>query len=344
MLVPNQLAQKSAASTLTNDDLPTTKPSSTAIVIVNHNTSDELRACLDSLKNERFTTVIVVDTASSDDSVATLRREYPWVSPEALTSNVGYGAAANRGVANCTDRYVLLLNADTVVVTGAVASLEQYLRDHPKVGVAGPRLLNTDGTIQHSCFPFPGTLRWCVDNDGIAPWLGRLAPLQRSLLRIWDERQSRKVPWVKGAAFIVRRDAFDAVGGFDESYFMYFEETDLCRRLERQGWEVHFTPDASIIHHGGSSAARQRTAMTVQLVLSMRRFCSYHYSATHATSVAAAMWLVTAIRLVRTLTSCLSGSVAQRQSSREIARGYLEVLFGTGRIKRGGLAKRTRWR
>ncbi|HLL45880.1 MAG TPA: glycosyltransferase, partial [Longimicrobiaceae bacterium] len=133
-----------------------------AVVVVNHNTREQLRACLESVP--RGTTTVVVDNASTDGSVEMVRASFPGVRLLADGGNPGYGAAANRGVRACGEPCVLVLNSDTRVGHGALEALAGHLDRHPRAALAGPRLLNPDGSPQASVFPFPGTLRWLLEN------------------------------------------------------------------------------------------------------------------------------------------------------------------------------------
>jgi GT2 family glycosyltransferase len=269
------------------------------IVIVNHNTCQHLCACLASIKSATASEVIVVDNASSDGSVEMVQVAYPWVRLYANRTNLGYGAAANQAIAGCTARYVLLLNSDTLMQPGALEALSRYLDQHPRAAIVGPRLVNSDGTLQASCYPFAGSLEWFFDNDA---WLRliRYVPFLRAYcLRTWSHAYARVVPCVKGAALMIRRQAFDAVGGFDKSYFMYFEEMDLCHRLKKAGWEVHFAPVASVVHVGEASTKQYRTEMTVQFIISNLLFCEQHYSRLWFVGLIVTMRSIILTRLVR---------------------------------------------
>ena len=270
-----------------------------AIVIVNYNTREFLRACLATVYSEAPREVVVVDNASSDGSVEMVQAECSRVRLHANKSNVGYGAAANQGIASCRAEYVLLLNSDTLLLPGSLETLTTYLDRYPQAAVVGPRLVNADGTLQPSCFPFPGTLTWFLDNDDVA-WLVRRVPLlQKHLLRTWSHNCGRVVPWVKGAALAIRRSPFESVGGFDESFFLYFEETDLCYRLKSAGWQIHFAPQATITHVGEASTIQHCTAMTVQMVRSNLLFCRQHYTTTWCTALALIMRVTVMARLIR---------------------------------------------
>lgn len=254
-----------------------------SVVIVSYNTCDALRTCLDSLDLARAREVIVVDNASADGSVTILKRDYPWVKLHANSSNRGYGAAANQGIKACAAPYVLVLNSDTVLQRGALEALAGYLDDHSRAAVVGPRLIDPDGTLQASCYPFPNPLHTFLENSAWAVFWGRFVrrhvPLIRRIyLRTWPHDCARLVPWLKGAAMAIRREAFEAVGGFDEKFFMYFEDADLCYRLSAAGWQVHFAPVTTVVHAGGLSTRCNRREMAERLLLSTLRFYQKHSS------------------------------------------------------------------
>lgn len=250
-----------------------------AVVVVSHNTRELLRDCLESARAESPAELIVVDTGSEDGSVESVRRDFPEAVLLADGGNPGFGAAANRAVAACSSPFVLLLNADTRVGAGTLQSLARHLRRNPRAAVAGPRLSNLDGSLQVSCFPFLGTLQLMLEKTPVARWLARIPCLRnRWLLSHSGHDRSRIVPWVLGAAMAIRREAFDAIGGFDPSYFMYSEEIDLCYRFKAAGWQVHFTPAGQVVHVGGASTGQRRPEMAVRRVASSKRFYRRHYS------------------------------------------------------------------
>jgi GT2 family glycosyltransferase len=212
-----------------------------------------------------------------------VREKYPWATLSANQVNRGYGAAANQAIAQCGTGYVLLLNSDTLVPSGAVEFLCCYLDQHPKAGIVGPRVVNADGTLQATCYPFPQPLDTFLENSRWAVVLGRLIRryipgIGRLYLRTWSHDSQRIVPWVKGAALAIRCEAFHAVGGFDESFFMYFEDADLCCRMKKAGWEVHFAPVTTIVHAGGRSTEKVRADMAAQLLCSTHLFYQRHSS------------------------------------------------------------------
>jgi len=252
--------------------------SSIAVVIVNYNTREHLRECLAAVSVETTQEIIVVDNASSDGSVEMVQACHPSVKLYDNAFNRGYGAAANQAIAACTAKYVLLLNSDTVVHKGALDALTTYLDQRPGVAVVGPRLVNPDGTLQPSCYAFPGTLKWFLHYEVPGQLIRRIPILRNYQQRTWPHTDPQSVPWVMGAALALRREAFREVGGFDESFFMYCEETDLCYRLQTAGWQVHFTPIATVMHVGQASTKQYRTEMAVQHIASRLLFYRRHYS------------------------------------------------------------------
>lgn len=249
-----------------------------AVGIVSYNTRKYLRACLQSVIAEGADEIVVVDNASSDGSSTMVGTGFPQVQLRVNTTNRGFGAAANQAVASCGAPYVLLLNADTVLHEGTIRALETHLDRHPQAGIVGPRLVNLDGSLQASCFPFPIPVNVFLELSNLSAVVQHLPVMRERYLRSWRHDRVRVVPWVLGAALAIRREAFDAVGGFDESFFMYSEESDLCYRLHARGWQTHFTPEATIVHVGGVSTVQYRTTMAARALTSTIDFYRRHYS------------------------------------------------------------------
>jgi GT2 family glycosyltransferase len=257
--------------------MPATATTPMAVAIVSFNTREILRRCLCSLV-EPTDELFVFDNASTDGTAEMLRADFPQVALLASERNVGYGAAANRMLAACRSEYVLLLNTDTQLEPNTLRSLQTYLDQHPRVAVVGPRLVNTDGSLQVSCFPFPSPLFALLRATFLGALVGAVPGLRQRYLPAWPHDQARAVPWVVGAVLAIRRPAFSAVGGFDESFFMYAEESDLCYRLRAAGWRTDFTPVTSVTHLGGASASQQRTWMEEQKYASTAHFYRAHYA------------------------------------------------------------------
>jgi len=244
-----------------------------AAVVVNYESGDELAACVAGLGQEHPAEIVVVDNGSEDGSVQRCRERFPGVVVIAPGRNLGYGAAANRGMAATSSDLVLVCNPDLVVSPGAVRELADALAGDPRAGLAGPLLRSASGDRYPSARRFPSL----VDAAGHA-LIGIFNPDNR-FTRAYqqaeladDTRGTRTVDWVSGACFVVRRTAFEDVGGFDESYFMYLEDVDLCRRLGRAGWTTLYVPRAEAVHLQGTSTARHPYRMVVEHHRSLLRF------------------------------------------------------------------------
>jgi N-acetylglucosaminyl-diphospho-decaprenol L-rhamnosyltransferase len=226
-----------------------------SIVILNWNVRDLLDRCLASIRPERFTIeTIVVDNASTDDSLDLLRSKYPDVTVIANSINRGFTGGNNQGLRAAHGRYCMILNPDTEIVDDALEQLLVYLGAQPQVGALGPQLLNPDGSIQSSRRRFPTLATAFFEST----WLQRWAPrglLRRFYLEDVSPSIVQEVDWLTGACTVFRREALDQVGLYDEqNFFMYSEEVDLCRRVKEAGWKIVYLPAAKVIHHIGKSS------------------------------------------------------------------------------------------
>ncbi len=195
---------------------------------------------------------IVVDHGSTDGSLALVRERFPDVQV-IEQENVGMGAGNNAGMRIASGRYFLLLNSDAWMAPGAVERLVALADSRPEAAVVGPRLRNPDGSLQRSVRGFPSP--WRIATEYF--FLRKLAPGSRALNSLYgagfDHDSTIEVDWVSGACLFVRRDAAQAVGPFDEDYFMFSEETDWCYRFRQAGWAVIFSPEAECVHVGGAT-------------------------------------------------------------------------------------------
>jgi GT2 family glycosyltransferase len=247
-----------------------------AVAIISWNTRDLLRSCLTTCLAEQPDEIVVVDNGSYDGSIEMVRRDFPGVRLKVLPSNPGYGAASNIAFRLCRTPYVLLLNSDTEVRPGALATLTQALDERPHTGVIGPKLENPDGSLQRSVFPFPSPYISFLKRQPLSGLVTRLPGLREQYPLNFKHDRERRVPWVLGAAHAIRREAFEAVGGFDESYVMYYEEVDLCYRMLQAGWDTRFVPCATVMHVGGAATRQRRQEMLVRLTLSSLEFHRHH--------------------------------------------------------------------
>ena len=230
-----------------------------AIIIVNWNGGDFLRRCLDSF--DRFPPgldyeVVVVDNASTDGSREWLQAQGERVRLIANDDNAGFGRANNQAFAATEAPLLFLLNSDAEVYEGAIDRLIATINEDERIGAVGPRLVNSDGTLQPSVWRNPLTP---FEMIATSLRLYKLIPrrLRGELLLgfHWDHGQRRHASMLSGAALLVRRKMIDAVGGFDERFHMYGEDVDWSMRIVRGGWWMVFEPDATVLHHQGKSTA-----------------------------------------------------------------------------------------
>jgi len=217
----------------------------TIAVVVTYDSSRWIARCLEALGD--FPT-IVVDNASRDDTVAIVRGQFPAVRLVARTSNAGYAVAANEASALVPDDDVIVLNPDLIAGAGSIGLLETYLREHPPVGIAVPRLVYPDGSIQASVRTWPTPLTMFARRSAFGRTRPGRAILARHLLQGHEPAQAGPIAWGLGAAMLVRREAIRAVGGMDERIFLYGEDVDWCYRMWQAGWEVHVVPESVMEH------------------------------------------------------------------------------------------------
>ncbi len=247
---------------------------SVGAVVVSYNSAAYLADCLRSLRSEGVAEVVVVDNASSDGSVDVARTADAGVTVVETGANLGFGAGANRGVAATESDYVLILNPDTVVEPGMVKALSEALDRDDGLALVGPRIENLDGTLYPSVRRFPN-LTVALGHA----FLGLIWPTnpftRRYRMLDWDhDCPAADVDWVGGACVLVRRSAFDLVAGFDEAYFMYVEDVDLCWRLGRAGWRIGYEPGGRVAHALGGSSRFVPYRMIAQHHRSLLRFVS----------------------------------------------------------------------
>ncbi|MGH9208701.1 MAG: glycosyltransferase family 2 protein, partial [Acidimicrobiales bacterium] len=207
-------------------------PLAVSAVIVNYNAREHLAKCVNSLRREGVSQIVVVDNGSSDGSKEALETVDPGAVFLAQRHNSGYGAAANRGAEATEGEAVLICNPDVEMLPGALRTMIGSLAADTALGVVGPKILDREGNLYPSARTFPSL----VDSIGHG-FIGLVQPdnpfSRRYKMESWDHRNAQAVDWVSGACFLARREALDSVGGFDESYFMYMEDVDLCWRARR---------------------------------------------------------------------------------------------------------------
>lgn len=270
-----------------------------SVVIVSYNTRDLLRQCLQSIEADRLPAdleVFVVDNASADGSADMVAAEFPAVCVVRSSINLGFAAANNLAFDVARGRYVLLLNSDARADVETLRRAVRKMDAAPGVGAAGGRLVDPSGHPQPSARCFPSPLNDLLALSGLAArfprsrWFGRFD-------RTWaDPAKPARVDWVPGAFTILRREALACIGNFDERFFLYYEEVDLCRRLAAAGYEIWYWPDLLVTHIGGASSKTVRkvsfSTAGSQLTLWRMRSALLYYRKHHGALVA---WLAATI-------------------------------------------------
>lgn len=258
------------------------------VVIVSYNTRDILATCLDSvLASTGIGTIetIVIDNASRDGSADMVAKRFPQVVLERSAINLGFAAANNVAFERARGRYVVLLNPDALLAPDTLATAVAQMDASPETGLGGGQLIGDDGSLQPSARQFPSLLNEVLVLSGLAARFPHSRIFGR-FDRTWaDPGRAAEVDWVPGAFTIVRREALDRVGGFDERFFLYYEEVDLCRRFRSNGWQVRYWPDIVVRHTGGESSKTvsdvEFTSSGSQLILWRMRSGLLYYRKHH---------------------------------------------------------------
>jgi N-acetylglucosaminyl-diphospho-decaprenol L-rhamnosyltransferase len=252
-----------------------------SVLIISYNTRELTLACLQSVfartRDVAFE-VIVVDNASTDGSPAAIAERFPQVKLLALERNVGFARGNNLVARHAAGRFLLLLNPDTVVLDRAIDTLVRFADSNPDAGVFGGRTLYADGTLNNtSCFGQPSLWSmWCA-GVGLSSVFRNSSLFNPELMGAWGRDSVRPVGVVTGCFLLIGRELWEHLGGFDESFFMYSEDTDLSLRAWKAGRRCVHCPDAVIIHHGGRSE-ETRAAKLVKVFTAKAQFVRKHWS------------------------------------------------------------------
>ncbi len=294
------------------------EPIDVSIIIVNWRSKDFVRQCLRSIEaNAGGLTVeiIVVDGASFDGCGEMLAVEFPQARFIQASENRGFGYANNLGAKTARGHYLLLLNPDTELHPEALPRLVATHRAHPRCGLVGPRLLNTDGTLQKSCVQaFPTPLNQALGSE----FLLKLMPNSRlwGSARAFASDEPTPVEAISGACMLIERSLYERLGGFDERYFMYAEDMDLCKRVSLTGHQVFHDPMSLVLHHGGQSSRTQPSRVsTIMMRISLEQYFRIHHGSTAAHSYRFAQLTSAAIRIIIILIRNPFTSRTQRENS-----------------------------
>ena len=310
-------------------------------IIVSFNTRDTLRECLTALDRETIGMAheaIVVDNASRDGSAEMVASEFPQVRLVRSATNLGFGPANNRGFAIARGRYVVLLNSDAFPQPGSIRRSLEHMESHREVGLGGGRLISRDGSWQPSARMFPSLLNELLMISGMAARHPRSKLMGRAD-RTWaDPMEAAEVDWLPGAYVIIRKEALERAGHFDERFFLYYEEVDLCRRIKAAGYKIWYWPDIVVIHIGGeSSKTLGRVAMSQagsQLTLWRIRSQLIYYRKHHH---ARGAWASAALELWWNRLRALRNAMATADPSKERdSRMTVELIKQAWRETRGG--------
>ncbi len=257
------------------------RPMSVSLVIVNWKTADDLLNCLASItrldKNSNQFEIIVVDNNSGDDSVKKIRRQYKTIQIIENTQNLGFSKACNQGIRRASGKFVLLLNPDTLITSNAITILATQLELNKSVGAIGPKILNTDGTLQLACRRSFPTLASSFFKLGL---LSRLFPKSKVFssynLTHLDADRPAEIECLSGACMMFRRSLVEEVGELDESTFMHAEDIDYCWRIKEAGYKIMYQPESVIFHEKGSASKMRPFLTAIDLHKGMHWFYKKH--------------------------------------------------------------------
>lgn len=233
-----------------------------SIVIVSWNVRELLKKCLASIfkyGKGLSLEIIVIDNASSDNTTEMIKKEFPQVALIANRENMGFASANNQGVLKTNGDFILVLNPDTEILEDGLQKMLEFMEKNYQIGIAGCKHLNPDWTIQPSVRRFPTFWALFFIFTKIAKVFPSIPSVYDYLARGFNYKIAQPVDQVAGSFLFIRRKTIDEIGLFDENFFLWFEEVDLCKRAKDAGWQVWYTPEGEIIHHGGQSFTQQLT-------------------------------------------------------------------------------------
>jgi len=230
-----------------------------SIVIVNYKSKDLVLNCVKSIKNADWPgldyEIIVIDNYSGDLSGNDLK-QFGEIKFVMNGQNIGLGAANNKGARLARGKYIIIMNPDTLAGKDVFIKLFAYMENHPKTGVIGPKQFNPDNTIQNSYFRWPGLLTPLFRRTPLGKIGSGKKDLDRFLYKDYNKDSASEVDWLLGSFLFCRASALRQIGLYDEKFFLYFEDTDLCKRFWRDGWKVVYNPEAAITHNHLRQSAR----------------------------------------------------------------------------------------
>jgi len=222
-----------------------------SIIVVNYNTASLVSSCLacitENIHDKAFE-IIVVDNGSMDGSCRLIRERFSALCLIENVENLGFARAVNQGFRLSRGKYLLILNPDVTLTSGSVETAIHFLDGHPEVGVLLPRLLNPDGSLQFSCRTFYDFSTLLFRRTPLGKFFPHHRIIRKHLMMDWDHEDVQEVDWGLGACMFLRREALKGQDIFDERFFLYFEDVDICFRLKKEGWKVVYYPGVAMIH------------------------------------------------------------------------------------------------
>jgi GT2 family glycosyltransferase len=252
-----------------------------SIIIVNWNTRDLLVKCVRSILSKTVMLeyeIIVVDNDSSDGSCSAIREEFPDVRLIQNKSNLGFAKANNIGIGESRGKYLALINSDIEVLQGCFDVLYGYMEGNPEVGMAAPKILNSDLSYQLTCRKFPSLWNDFVEALGIHAMFPHVRVLSGEYLMLDLEQVPYNAEILGGCFWFIRRSAIEATGLLDERFYFYGEDKDLCIRFSKMGWNLVYNPAAQAIHYGGASSSKMPEKFNEQLVRAQLQFWKKHFN------------------------------------------------------------------
>lgn len=233
-----------------------------SIVIVSWNVKGLLKKCLESIFQNQGNLeleIVVVDNASQDGTIEMVKKNFPLVNLIANTNNLGFATANNQGIAKSHSDFILILNPDTLVIKNALEKMLDFLQQNYQIGIAGGKHLNPDWTLQPSVRRFPSFWPIFFILTKIAKIFPNIPSVYDYLAKDFNYRLAQPIDQVAGSFLMLRKKTLEEIGLFDENFFIWFEEVDLCKRAKTAGWQIWYIPNAEVIHYGGQSFNQKLT-------------------------------------------------------------------------------------
>lgn len=290
-----------------------------SIIVVNFNTKKLTSECIQSVfqSNTQFNfEIIIVDNHSTDESIKYIKHQYPNVHLIENTDNLGYSRANNQGIESAQGRYMLLLNSDTTVETDTLETMIQFMDTHPEVGASGCKVVLPDGSLDKACrrgFPTPLTTFYYV--SGLSKLFPNSPRFNSYHMEYLNEDEAYPIDCLVGAFMMVRREAVNQVGLLDERFFMYFEDTDWCYRIQEAGWLNYYYPKTKITHFKRGSSRGRPYRITYEFHRAMKLFYDKHYRNKYPFWVTLLMYAGIAVKFGLTVVKDQVWKVANRKVS-----------------------------